>query len=46
MLHIELQEGSGTIGVEKSAYHQLSRNEIGGDNPCSRQLSEKCALLR
>jgi hypothetical protein len=28
------------IGVAKSAYHHLSQSEIGGDNPCSRQLSE------
>jgi hypothetical protein len=27
------------IGVEKSAYHQLSHTEIGSDNPCSQQLS-------
>jgi hypothetical protein len=39
MLHIELQEGSGTIGVEKSASHQLSHNEIASDNPCSQRLS-------
>ena len=33
MLHIELQEGSGTIGVEKSSHHQLSQTEIGSANP-------------
>src|SRR5580693_4576963 len=27
------------IGVDKSASHHLSQNEIAGDNPCSRQLS-------
>jgi hypothetical protein len=25
--------------VDKSSSHQLSQNEIAGDNPCSRQLS-------
>ena len=24
--------------VDKSAYHQLSQNEIGSDNPCSQHL--------
>jgi hypothetical protein len=28
------------INVEKSAYHQLSQFEIGGDNPCYQHLSE------
>jgi len=27
------------IDVGKSSYHQLSQNEIGSDNPCSRHLS-------
>jgi hypothetical protein len=35
------ETGSGRIDVDKSAYHQLSQNEIGGDNPCSQQLSSK-----
>jgi hypothetical protein len=29
------------IDVVKSASHQQSQNEIGSDNPCSRQLSGK-----
>ena len=29
------------LGVEKSASHQQSQNEISSDNPCSRHLSEK-----
>jgi hypothetical protein len=28
-----------TIGVEKSASHHVSQNEIDGDNPCSQHLS-------
>jgi hypothetical protein len=35
---------SSRIDVEKSAYHQLSQNEIGSDNPCSQQLSRKDLL--
>jgi len=31
--------GLSRIGVVKSASHQLSQNEIGGDNPCSQHLS-------
>jgi hypothetical protein len=27
------------IAVEKSSFRQIFQNEIGGDNPCSRQLS-------
>jgi hypothetical protein len=27
------------IDVDKSSSHHLSRAEIGGDNPCSRQFS-------
>jgi hypothetical protein len=27
------------IDVEKSSHYQLSRNEIGGDNPCYQHLS-------
>jgi hypothetical protein len=32
------------IGVEKSSYHHLSQNEIGGDNLCSQVI--KIWLLR
>jgi hypothetical protein len=35
---------SRRINVDKSASHHLSQFEIGGDNPCSQQLSKKCAL--
>jgi hypothetical protein len=31
---------------DKSSSHHLSYLEIGGDNPCSRQLSEKVRLVQ
>ena len=34
------------IDVDKSAYHQQSQNEIGGDKPCYRQLSGKFKLAQ
>jgi hypothetical protein len=32
------------IDVAKSAYHHVSQSEIAGDNPCSRQLSERTSF--
>jgi tetratricopeptide (TPR) repeat protein len=40
LLELEPQVGPSRIGVEKSAYHQLSHWQIGGDNPCYRHLSK------
>ena len=34
------------IDVEKSSSHQLSQTEIGSDNPCSQNLSEKVRLAQ
>ena len=40
---VDGRDGLLWIDVEKSSSHQLSQNEIGGDNPCSRQLSKNAA---
>ena len=39
-----LDEADFVRDVDKSAYHHLFHFEIGGDNPCSQQLSERTRL--
>ena len=36
-----LDEADFVRDVDKSSYHQLSQNEIGSHNPCSRHISER-----